>query len=406
MESKLTGVLYAVFRVGKKYKSLPDIKGFQRHMQREQETPNADEGRTINNRILIGDEDVYKCLYNHIQGVKMRKNGNLGTEILLTASQGYFKGITKDQKEAWVQANLNFIKEHFGESCIYAILHEDETTPHIHALISNKVIDKRGNTIIANSRYFDGPEMLRQWQDTYAAAMAEFNLSRGIRFSRATHVRIRQFYSLVENNISIDKLNRVIDNAYRFSAIKDQFVSIIEDLEEHKRPDNAEDMNKLKAELYRLSNLTTAPEKFYSEEKEGAQRKVVEDLMEKLGIPEGAKAEYLDRLTEINRSSMQERKETSREAYARIIAETQVKREVLELKKILNKLTSDNSIMTKEQEKLRARLSEMRKDKEVFALVIKTLSEYYYIPQNTIESLVGYAKGKTEGQEQGKERSL
>lgn len=394
MEGKITGVLYAVFRVNeKRIKSLKDVRRFKVHMEREQQTLNADENKKQYNKILIGETDVYKTLKKHIEGCSLRSDSNLAHEIVLTASREYFRNITDTQKEMWVEANLKFIEEKFGDSCIYAMLHMDETTPHLHILISNKTKNRWGQDTINNSVYFggksfEGREKLRKWQDDYGEAMSQFNLSRGIRFSKATHVQLRQFYSLVNDNMSMEKLNRVVESNYRYNYIKEEFQCVIDDIEKHRTPLNSEDINILKKEMYKLSNLTTAPDKFYSEEKENIQRDKVNNMLINYNI------DIIDNIKGITRNAHKERRETSLEAYTRIVAETRIKRETLELKKIIKSMGEDAELNKKDRLALDRQLTRLKEDKEIYKTVIKTLSEYHHVPQQAIERIIRTAKEK------------
>lgn len=381
MEGKITGVLYAVFRVDGKHKTLSSIKGFQKHMEREQETLNADSNKTYNNRILIGNSNIYKLMKDNISDCKLRKNGNIATELLLTASKQYFDNISPEQKEMWIDENIKFINKHFNESCIYAVLHEDETTPHIHALISQRAKDRWGNTVINNSIHFGGTkEIMREWQDKYSESMSQFNLSRGIRFSKAHHVKIRQFYALINDNMSIEKLNSLLNDVYRYSYIKEEYDMIGKQIEAYRTISNTEDISKLKKELYKLSTISTAPEKFFKKEQEQEQQQTVKNMMRELNID--IDIDYLVRETQ------QRRKETNVEATARIIRETQLKREVLEFKKIIKNMGTDMDIEKGKAKEYQKQINRFKEDTELYKMVIRTVSEYYHIPQQAIESIV------------------
>lgn len=396
MEGKITGVLYAVFRINEnKIKNIKQIKHYQTHMNREKETLNADETRTIFNRQLIGTSDIYKDFKKHISGTTNRKNGNLAHEIILTASKGYFDNVTIEQKELWIAANVKFLKDYFKESCINAILHMDETSPHLHCLISNRTKDRWGRDTINNSIYFDGASKLREWQDNYAAAMSQFNLSRGIRFSKAHHVKIRQFYSLVEDNMNMEKLNSLLDNVYRYNYIKEEFEVIVKQIEAYRTIQNSESISRLRIEIYKLSTITTAPDKFYKQEQEHNQQKIVKDMMQELNID--IDINYLVREAQVNR------KETNLETTARIIRETQLKREVLEFKKMIKHMGSDMDIKENKIEMCEKQINRLKNDTDLYKMVIRTVSEYYHIPQQAIESIV---RNINKNLENGEERQI
>lgn len=396
MEGKITGVLYAVIRVGeKRFKTLKDIKGFKAHMEREKETTNAIPELKHLNRQLIGDSDIYKTMRERLEGCTLVKDANIGHEIILTASREYFLNISEPQKEMWIDKNIKFLKDKYGDACIYAQLHADETTIHIHAIISNKTLNRWNKPTINNSVYFGGRnfkgvDKLRTLQDEYSGAMSEFNLSRGIRYSNATHIQIKQYYALINDNMSLDKLNRTIETAYKYNFIKEQYSAVAGRIRDYMRAENEpiNNIDEVIKEVYILSSLTTAPDKFYSEEKEYSQRLKVKELLKDYDIPEP----IADELEELKRETHKRRKETSLEAYTRMVAETRIKREVIELKNTLKKMTSG----IKDMEKLEKRVKDLQRDKDIYKTVIRTLSEYYYIPQQAVERIIKSAVNNRE----------
>jgi len=125
---------YAIFRIGNKLKivdgslknTLNTIKAFQKHMEREQETPNAN--KEIQNEILIGDKNIYGNVKEYIKDIKLRKNGVLARELLMTASPDFFKNMMPGELNKWVEDNRRWLENRFGDNVQYAILHLDEST--------------------------------------------------------------------------------------------------------------------------------------------------------------------------------------------------------------------------------------------------------------------------------------
>ena len=120
---------YCIFRIGNKLKvvdgslknTLNTIKQFQKHMERQQETTNAN--TEISNEILIGNKNVYGAVKEYIKDVKLRKNGVLARELLMTASPDFFKSMLPGELELWVDDNRRWLDKRFGDNCIYATLH-------------------------------------------------------------------------------------------------------------------------------------------------------------------------------------------------------------------------------------------------------------------------------------------
>ncbi|MCM8710558.1 plasmid recombination protein [Clostridium sp. SYSU_GA19001] len=227
---------YCILRFGKKHKAMISIRGFQKHMQREIDVPNAD--TKIPNEILIGDNNVYDKVINYIKDVKLRSNNVIAREILLTASPGFFKGLSNIQLEQWKTINKEWLQNNFKDNCIYAVLHKDESTWHIHALIIPKFYsEKKQSYILSNARYFDGVDKLRTWQDNYASSMQSTfkSLNRGIKYSKAKHIEVRKWYTLINEQLNEKDLEQVKAKALNNELVELKLKSIQNTLKIYKK---------------------------------------------------------------------------------------------------------------------------------------------------------------------------
>ena len=126
------------------------LVGHARHEAREQgatDKSHIDSERTDLNRLVLGNEpDPRKAVAAHIEthGARIQKaNGRPFTRLVLSASPEHFRpgdpaarGTWEpDRLEAWTKASTNWLRQEFGDDCVHAALHLDETTPHIHALV-------------------------------------------------------------------------------------------------------------------------------------------------------------------------------------------------------------------------------------------------------------------------------
>ncbi|KAI3350817.1 MobV family relaxase [Clostridium botulinum] len=207
---KVTGaranVYFCVFRVGKKIKDLGQVEAFQKHMEREMDVINADPRQKDKNRVLIGNNNIVENVKNHVYGIKIRSNANIATDLVLTTGNGFYNSLPPQERETWIQENVKFLKENFGDNCIYATLHMDETTPHLHALIVPKFYNNEKNRYeLSSNKYFDGIEKMRAWQDKYSNHMNKKfnNLIRGVRGSKAKHMDIKTYYSLITKKLDL-----------------------------------------------------------------------------------------------------------------------------------------------------------------------------------------------------------
>lgn len=127
---------------------------------------------------------------------KHRKDAVVAVEILLTSGPEFFDGIDADREKlavdptflAWVEQSIGWAKKEFGENMVDAVLHMDESSPHIHVLTVPLTKDGRlcAKEITARA------EMQRR-QTQYAEAMKPFGLERGTPASetRREHIPLK-----------------------------------------------------------------------------------------------------------------------------------------------------------------------------------------------------------------------
>jgi len=191
-------VPFAIARV-EKVKTTTGLTKLGQHHMRERPTPNADPARSI--RLLVGSGDPAADV-KALLPEKRRSNAVLAMEHLLTASPEYFRpenpaaAGTWDEvrMESWAKLATQFLQERYGDRLASAVLHLDEATPHIQAL----VVPLREDGKLDAASLF-GPQQLVKLQDDYAAAMKPLGLQRGIEGSKAKHESIRSFYGRVNS---------------------------------------------------------------------------------------------------------------------------------------------------------------------------------------------------------------
>lgn len=194
---------YAVFKVARKFKQFYEIDRFMRYVLRKDLPEDAVEEieNAKRNKIIVGDEDVRQKLEDHVSGVKRKSTAVLAREIILTASPGFFKNITDYDKKRWIQENKKWLYQEFGNNLMFAVLHQDRNTTHIHAITSFKLYDEDKECYkLQHSKFFDGIAKLREWQDKYSGAMSKhFDLHRGVQGSKNKNVDLRTIYGMLEN---------------------------------------------------------------------------------------------------------------------------------------------------------------------------------------------------------------
>jgi len=229
---------YCIWRIGKKMHSFSEVTGFEKHMERKQETLNADPERSKYNRIIKGSSNITKDLKEYLKDVKLRKNSVLATEMLLTASHNYFEDMLPGQKEKWIQRNIKWLNNTFGEDRIlYISVHEDERTTHLNILFSGRVWDEKKQCYkLANRNFLGGTrERLQLLQDNYANAMQPLGLVRGLRHSKARHTDIKMYYALLNKKLDSKDINQTIAYAKDRELLEKNLYDLRETLDLYKR---------------------------------------------------------------------------------------------------------------------------------------------------------------------------
>mgnify|MGYP000142930010 CR=1 FL=1 len=188
--------LKAIIRI-KKIKTRTELKHRISHNLRIKDVTNANPEKSHNNiyKGLKSYDDVTRTLeerYTKYE-LKPRKDAIETFEVLLSASPGFFWDKSNEYIQDWINANFEFLKSRFPKNVLLVSVHLDETSPHIHAIVAPFTKDNR----LSMKSYLGGRSALINLQDQYANAMKRFNLTRGLRNSKAKHQDIKKFYSKV-----------------------------------------------------------------------------------------------------------------------------------------------------------------------------------------------------------------
>ena len=166
---------------------------------------------------------------------KIKDNAVIALCFVCTSDEETMKKLEKEGKlDAWIKKNIEWFQREFGkENVVSAMLHMDETTPHLHITVvpittaeakerkekpkfdengnpikkyetdkNGKIIlDEKGRAIVKKRSYkkqkvsarlsakdICNPLAMNRWQTEYAEAMKEFGMKRGIVGSKQKNV--------------------------------------------------------------------------------------------------------------------------------------------------------------------------------------------------------------------------
>lgn len=174
------------------------------HLTRGADTPNAD-ASAMPVEILVGSDKPHRDVMNALRerGVldrKLKCDANVAVEVFLGASpdwwasHGWKPGIHAEGEllevmTDWKMAQVDYLRERFGDRLVHFAFHPDEANPHGQALVLPVYWGKDGREKgenagreawrLSTEKLLKGPRHLKQLQTEYANAMARFGLVRG-----------------------------------------------------------------------------------------------------------------------------------------------------------------------------------------------------------------------------------
>ena len=145
-----------------------------------------------------------------------KSNNVVADELLFTATNEFFKDMTREDIKEWADTCMEFVYEDLGytkEQVLHATVHMDEKTPHVHCVVVPlvKKFDKRTNTeryTISKKQYIKDKIHLSELQDKYHKRLTDkgYDLERGIKGSDRKHIKIKEYKKInrkLEENLNV-----------------------------------------------------------------------------------------------------------------------------------------------------------------------------------------------------------
>lgn len=190
---------FAIMRC-KKLASMGSVAGALRHCYRERETPNADPERTpTNEHAAATSTDQAMGRMRALLPEKRRRDAVLAVEYLMTASPEWWQEASQKQQDEFFRRSRQWLADKYGaDRIITATVHRDETSPHLSAFVVPLTRDGR----LSAREFVGGRQQMRNDQTSFAAAVADLGLSRGIEGSKARHQTIREHYAALKRPVA------------------------------------------------------------------------------------------------------------------------------------------------------------------------------------------------------------
>ena len=215
---------YAILRFAK-YKG-PEIGRIEAHNERTKEiyasNPDVDLARSKDNFHLVEPERAYRAESERqiaAAGCRTRSDSVRVVEALFTASPEFFQGKKPDEIRAFFREAMDFLTTYqTKETIISAVIHMDETTPHMHLSFVPLTADGRlcAKEIVGNKK------KLTWWQDEFWKHMVKKypELERGQSASETgrDHIPPRIFKEMTRLDKQRKKLEELLAGVTTFNA--------------------------------------------------------------------------------------------------------------------------------------------------------------------------------------------
>lgn len=206
--------MYSIIRKQSHRKT--SIQAVHNHNMRIVIEENINTNKTPLNKILIGSENTREDILGYVKAndIKIRNRETIiFNEFILTASPEFFFNNPDGSKKSkadyrsnlndWIKTQMDYLaKENYGK-CVNAVLHMDESTPHIHAIIL-PIQDNKLN----NKAFWRGKNSYSRMIDDYAKDNAKHGLKRGepVSDTLVNHTTLKDYRNLIRQDRDEEKL--------------------------------------------------------------------------------------------------------------------------------------------------------------------------------------------------------
>ena len=175
-----------------------DIAPIEQENERDEtyqaSNPQIDKTRTGGNYHIVKRQRSYTQFINDkIEALdlptKVRKDAVLMCSFVVGSGRKFFGGLSPSEQRQFFVDCTRFFAERYGEgNIISAVVHVDETTPHLHL----NLIPIAGGRLCAK-KLFDRKALTALQTDLYREVGAKWNLQRGKEGSQAKHLDTAEF---------------------------------------------------------------------------------------------------------------------------------------------------------------------------------------------------------------------
>lgn len=163
---------------------------------------------------------------NKISKRALRKDAVLCNEWIITSDKAFFENMSSDQIKNFFETAKNFFAERYGNSNIaYAMVHLDESTPHMHlGLVPMQ------NGKLSSKSLFGSRDQLKEIQEAFPRYLNEhgYNLQRGESDSKKKHLETAEFKE--KQRLLDDTDKKIVDKTEKLKQLEKEKDALLDDI--------------------------------------------------------------------------------------------------------------------------------------------------------------------------------
>ena len=227
-----------------------DVALVERENERDEnyisDNPQIDRARTKDNYRLVSSYGTYtEFINNRLRELNLspRKDAVVMNSFVVGSDKTFFDKLSKMQRYIFFENCAKFFAERYGEeNIISAVVHLDETTPHMHL----NLMPITSNGRLCSKQLFDKPQLQKLQTDFYEEVGKKYGLQRGKEGSQRKHLSTAEFKAKKiieqaeairhENQVYADALEEAKSGEYsrNKSKLKQQAIAAV--AERHRQP--------------------------------------------------------------------------------------------------------------------------------------------------------------------------
>ncbi len=196
-----------------------DVAPVERENERDEnyisDNPQIDRARTKDNYHIIGGYGTYtEFINNRLKELNLspRKDAVVMNSFVVGSDKTFFDKLPKALQYEFFTDCTKFFAERYGkENIISAVVHLDETTPHMH--LNLMPVTKNGR--LCSKQLFDKPQLQQLQTDFYETVGKRWGLQRGKEGSQKKHLSTAEYKAkkIIDQAEAIREENQVYANA-------------------------------------------------------------------------------------------------------------------------------------------------------------------------------------------------